>query len=147
MAMWTIYQDIQVLEAALNTAVHVLGLNSQFNTLRARMRNLADNGTVYSYMKCQCSPDVAFDAFEPPADSVCSWSCLLSLLTGLPDPRANLDAFDAFSLRCHRPRSDVTNLEEETDLFMAFTNITKVPTHSISNYVCTRNKTYLIFFR
>ena len=32
MAMWTIYQDITVLEAALNTAVHVLGLNSQFNT-------------------------------------------------------------------------------------------------------------------
>ena len=30
--MWTIYQDITVLEAALNTAVHVLGLNSQFNT-------------------------------------------------------------------------------------------------------------------
>lgn len=119
---WYAYQDVPQLEHELNTAVDQLGLHSSFNTLEGRMTNLNENGTVYNYLSCACTPDISFDAFNPPPGTVCSWSCILSLLTGWVEPRASLDVFNAFSLRCHTPNM----VHEESDIFVAFTNITKV---------------------
>ena len=122
MSMWYACQTIPQLEYTLNLAVDLLGLQSNFSTLEGRMTHLKENGTVYNYTSCQCSPETFFEAFDPPPGSVCSWSCLLSFLTGLVDPRASLKTFQAFSLRCHSP----SLVQEESDLFVAFTNITKV---------------------
>ena len=119
------YHNIHQLDAALNTAVVELGLHCNFRTLQDRMSFLSQNATVYNLRCCHCSPDKQFNTFDPPEGSLCSWSILISLLTGLVDPRASLNAFASNSLLCHSPYGP--NMQQaEYDIFTAFTDYTKV---------------------
>ena len=127
-----IYQEIVLLETALNEATQDLGLPSNFITLEERMNFLRQHGTVYHYRSCQCLPDLSYDTFDSPEGSVCSWSVLLSFLTGLPDPRSSLNAFPINSLLCHSPYG--INLQQrEYDIFSGFTGCTKVGSTINSN--------------
>ena len=120
------YEDIPQLEVDLNTAVNVLGLHCNFNTFGERMTFLSENGTIYNYVSCQCCQEgQTYDAFDPPEGSLCSWSCLFSLLTGLVDPRHSFNTFPRDSLMCHSPYGP--NMQQaEYDIFKAFTDVTKV---------------------
>ena len=120
-----IYQEIVLLETALNEATEDLGLPCNFRTLEGRMNFLRQYGTVYHYRSCLCSPHLSYDTFDSPEGSVCSWSALLSIVTGLPDPRSSLNAFPINSLLCHSP--DGIDLQQrEYDIFGGFSGCTKV---------------------
>lgn len=119
-------QDIPELEKKLNTAVvEFLYSELSLTTLEQRARSLTEDGLIYHYRSCSCSPDDRFDVLEPPAGSVCSWSVLLSLLTGDYDPRSELGKFEAFEFRCHSPIV-FSWVNAELQLFRAFTKATKV---------------------
>ena len=124
MAMWY-FQDIQELELALNTAADENQLPCNFLTLHDRMHFLSQNGTMYHIGYCQCSPDLRYDTIEPPTGTVCSWSVLLSLITGLVDPRESLNTFPRDSHWCHSPYGPIIQTPEY-DIFSAFTDMTKV---------------------
>lgn len=125
MAMLYASQDIQELETALNIAAGASRLPCNFTTLEGRMDFLNQNGTIYNLRSCLCSPDLKYDTFEPPDGSVCSWSVLLSIISGLVDPREALNAFPKDSYWCHSPGGP--NMQNpEYEVFAAFTDITKV---------------------
>lgn len=137
--MMAMYHNIPELEAALNTATDELGLPCNFLTLVARMNFLRQNAkVVYNLKSCQCSPDKRYDTFDAGKGTVCSWSVLVSLLTGLIDPRASLNAFAKSSVVCHTPYGP------NIDLFNAFTDYTQVRSNSNYIYLLLTHCIYLL---
>ena len=118
-------QDVVALEAALNEAVASLDLNEGFKTMDERMKSLSAKGIVYPFQFCTCSPNAAYFILDPPDDTVCAWSVLLSILTGQEDPRAELEVFQPHEFPCHSQNYD-DFLNRESKMFNAFTNTTKV---------------------
>ena len=121
-------QSIFVLEDKLNETSGQLGLATRFNSFDARMTHLKSTGLVYNFCSCQCSSEV-YETFDPESGTVCSWSIMISLLTGEEDPRFSIFAnplFEAYSLNCHALYGPPNIEDGGFDVFAAFTDMSKV---------------------
>ena len=117
MDIWYL-QNVWILQENLNAAAEKIGLPLYSPPLDDRFLNLSQ-GNVIQNKSCQHAPN--FNVFNPPSGTVCAWSSLLSVVSGLQDLRSIENTFDYAAFSCHTP-----NLDNSMDMFMAFSTLTNV---------------------
>jgi hypothetical protein len=106
------------LQEALNKAAEKMAVSLYTPDLDDRFQNMA-RGHVINNKSCPHASN--FNLFEPPRGSVCTWSVLMTLVTGSRDPRWTEGTFDQFNFPCHS-----VDMNSSMNMIIAFSEITQV---------------------